>query len=147
MLRLPAALRDRIAAEAQRAFPRECCGLLEGKREGCVIVVAAAHAARNLSDRTDRFEIDPADHVRILRAARERGNVLVGCYHSHPNGRPEPSLHDNNGASETGYAWLIAAATPDGQAEIAAYRFDGTVFLPLALSGDRSLDPAAGSIV
>ena len=146
-MRLPAALRDRIAAEAQHAFPRECCGLLEGRREGGEIVVTAVHAARNLSDRTDRFEIAPDDHLAIQRAARGRGNAVVGCYHSHPNGRAEPSRHDQGGASEAGYAWLIAAAESDGRAEIAAYLFDGTVFLPLTLSGLGSLDPAASSRV
>jgi len=146
-LHLPSALRDWIAAEARRAFPRECCGLLEGKVVGEQISVVAAHAARNLSERPDRFEIDPADHFRVLRAARERGTAIVGCYHSHPNGRVEPSPCDRDAAGEAGMAWLIAAIRADGPAALAAYLFDGAMFLPLEISGAGSLDPAAASIV
>ncbi len=146
-LHLPGALGERIAAEARRAFPRECCGLLEGATDGKRITVVAAHPARNLSERPDRFEIDPADHFRLLRGAREQGNAIIGCYHSHPGGQAEPSPRDREGTGEAGFVWLIAAVPPEGPAALAAYLFDGTMFLPLEISGAGSLDPAAASIV
>ena len=37
------------------------------------------------------------------------GHEIVGCYHSHPNGRPEPSKRDLEYATEDGFIWLIAA--------------------------------------
>ncbi|MEJ0042096.1 MAG: M67 family metallopeptidase [Rhizomicrobium sp.] len=143
-LHLPPGLCEQIEREARHAYPNECCGLLEGSDDGAHIVVAAAHAARNLSEHPDRFEIDPADQFRVLRAARERGREVVGCYHSHPNGRPRPSVCDRQGAGETGFAWLIAAVSAGGDTAIEAYIFDGNAFLPLAFSQDASLDPARG---
>ncbi len=89
-LDLPASLRARIESEAWAAVPGECCGLLEGTRTGGGIAVPALHPARNLAGADDRFEIDPADHFAALRAARTNGREIVGCYHSHPDGRPGP---------------------------------------------------------
>jgi proteasome lid subunit RPN8/RPN11 len=137
---LPQALRARLVEEADAAFPRECCGLIEGVRADGRIEVRALHTARNLASDPHRFEIDPADHVRIQRAARVAGTEVVGCYHSHPNGRLEPSDRDRVGALERDFVWLIA-----GQGGgLGAYIFDGKDFLPLTLEPEGSLDPARG---
>jgi proteasome lid subunit RPN8/RPN11 len=106
---LPEDLRARILQEAGLAFPGECCGLVEGTRSGGAFQVAALHSARNLASAPDRFEIAPEDHFRALKAARANGRTLIGCYHSHPNGRAEPSAIDKAGAGEENFLWLIAA--------------------------------------
>ncbi len=106
-LLLSDAFRAQIAAEARAAFPRECCGLIEGINDGDVARATALHPARNLSRVDDCFEIDPTDHFRAQRTARATGRAIIGCYHSHPNGRAEPSARD--GDSEDGFLWLIAA--------------------------------------
>jgi proteasome lid subunit RPN8/RPN11 len=131
-------LRTQLAREARAAFPRECCGLIEGIRAGAVVRVAALHPARNLSGEADRFEIDPADHFRALHAARERGQAIVGCYHSHPNGRPEPSPRDGDGAGEHGFVWLIAVLGSDTVTDIRAFIFDGLAFaeMPIVEAGE-----------
>jgi proteasome lid subunit RPN8/RPN11 len=99
-----------IAEEARVAFPHECCGLLEGVRNGAAITVTALHPAENLSQDDDRFEIDPADHFAALRSARVSGHEIVGCYHSHPNGKAEPSARDSESSWDEGFVWVIAAA-------------------------------------
>ena len=48
-LALPLALRSQLAREAQAAFPRECCGLIEGASDGERFVATALHPAGNLS--------------------------------------------------------------------------------------------------
>jgi proteasome lid subunit RPN8/RPN11 len=110
---LAQALRARLLDEARAAFPRECCGLLEGLRfegaHGEEFRVTALHPARNLAPESDRFEVAPEDHIQALKAARASGHGLIGCYHSHPNGRAEPSLADKAGAGEENFLWLIAA--------------------------------------
>ena len=77
------------------------------------------HPARNLAPSRDRFEIAPEDHIRALKAARAGGHALIGCYHSHPNGRAEPSPTDKTGAAEDDFLWLIAAG---GGLEAFVYR-------------------------
>ena len=110
---LPEVLRARLLEEARAVFPRECCGLVEGLRfesaPGPEFHVTALHPARNLAPVPDRFEIAPEDHMRAMKAARANGHALIGCYHSHPNGRAQPSAADKAGAGEEEFLWLIAA--------------------------------------
>ena len=106
---LPEALRTRIEEEGLEAYPDECCGLVEGRHEGGRAFALALHPARNLARAPGRFEIHPEDHFAALKRARDAGHALIGCYHSHPNGRPWPSVADREGAGEDGFLWLIAA--------------------------------------
>jgi proteasome lid subunit RPN8/RPN11 len=106
---LPHALRDRLLEEGRLAFPRECCGLIEGVVEQRNAHATAIHPARNLATDADRFEIDPIDQIRLLRDLRGTGREIIGCYHSHPNGRAEPSQRDRDGAFGEGFLWLIVA--------------------------------------
>src|ERR1700743_2552861 len=110
IIELPAALAGHIRDQAAAAYPNECCGLIEGLREGAVFRVAALHPARNLAAGADRFDIDPRDHMAAAKAARANGQAIIGCYHSHPAGRAEPSARDLAGAGEENFLWLIAAA-------------------------------------
>ena len=121
---LPPALRAQILAEARAAAPRECCGLVLGTRAGHTAAAATLHPARNLAAAADRFELAPEDHFAALRAARQQGQAVIGCYHSHPNGAARHSVHDVAGAEEDNFLWLIA--TPDGALAAFVY-FDGVM--------------------
>jgi len=100
-------LRTQLANEARAAFPRECCGLIEGLRAERRVV--ALHPTRNLAQDSDRFEIDPAEHIRLLRALRGTGRDIIGCYHSHPNGRAGLSPRDRESMIDGDFIWLVAA--------------------------------------
>ena len=106
---LPASLAATIHAAARAAFPQECCGLIAGVRDGENFHVTALHPARNLAASPDRFEIDPADHFSAHKAARAAGQAIIGCYHSHPDGKAQPSTADLAGAGENNFLWLIAS--------------------------------------
>ena len=54
--------------------------------------------------------------------------TIVGYYHSHPRGGPEPSARDRELAAE-GVSYLIAARR-DEEWEAAAWRFTGRGFEP-----------------
>ena len=122
---LPEALRAQIEAEARTAYPREACGLLVGQRSGERVEIFLAHPALNVAERDDRFEIDPQAQFTLLHALRGTGREIVGCYHSHPNGRGEPSPADAAGASETGFVWLITGVTETAISAVNAFVFDG----------------------
>ena len=138
---LPRDARARIEEAARVAWPQECCGLVEGMRIGSTVVVAAVHPARNVAGASDAFEIDPAEHIRLLRALRGTGRAIVGCYHSHPNGDPEPSERDRQGAAESGFVWLIVALNSPDATVIGGFVFDGEGFLPVSIIQTASLDP------
>jgi desampylase len=118
---LPASLHAQLIDEARRAFPRECCGLIEGVRGEKTIEALQLHPARNLSVEPDRFEIDPVTHIALARALRGTAREIVGCYHSHPNGIAAPSPRDRENIGEEGFVWLIVAADLGGDAEIGAF--------------------------
>ncbi|MEI9930419.1 MAG: M67 family metallopeptidase [Rhizomicrobium sp.] len=129
---LPDALGARISGAARTAFPCECCGLIEGMRTGDVVHAMDVHATHNISPEPDCFEIDPAAHLRLRRIAREAGRAIVGCYHSHPNGRPAPSPRDL--PSEADFVWLIAALDAHGVPSLAAFVPDDTRWRAISLA-------------
>ena len=134
VLQLPANLYGQLIAEARAAYPRECCGLIEGVQRGETIEATKLHPTQNLAREPDRFEIDPAEQFRLLKTLRDTGHEIVGCYHSHPNGKPVPSARDLGGAGEEGFVWLIAAVGPAGHAALAAHVFAESAFHPLELA-------------
>jgi proteasome lid subunit RPN8/RPN11 len=112
-----------VAGHGQRAWPLEACGLLIGSHENGVIVVDHAIESANLAgdQAADRFEVDPALLLRCQREARDRGQAVVGVYHSHPNGQAVPSTLDLSGAWQDQFVWLIAGIKPDTPPALAAY--------------------------
>ena len=130
---LPEPLRAQLAGEARAGFPNECCGLIEGTHDGIAARATALHATKNIGEARDRFEIDPAEHIGLLKALRGTGRAIIGCYHSHPNGRAQPSPRDREGASEEGFIWLIQPVTADGAGDPAAFAFGNAGFRALVL--------------
>lgn len=105
-VRLSSALHAQLLTAARAAHPRECCGLLFGD-DGAIHRLAPT---ANVSDDPARaFEIDPAALIAAERAMRKGGGRLIGHYHSHPNGRSEPSPRDAASAAPDGRLWLIVA--------------------------------------
>lgn len=95
-----------LLAEAAKAAPEECCGLLLGRGE---VLLEARPAANVAVDRLRHFEIDPAALFAAHRSAREGGPELLGYYHSHPTGHPVPSATDCEYASGDARVWAIVA--------------------------------------
>ena len=121
---------QQIRAHAAADPGREVCGLLFGTAE---TIDAAAPCANVAPFPETAFEIDPAALLAAHRAMRGGGPTLVGCYHSHPRGRAEPSPRDAAAAAPDGMIWLIVAGD-----EVRAWRAvaDGPIagrFAPVAL--------------
>jgi proteasome lid subunit RPN8/RPN11 len=127
-------LAQQIADLAETALPGECCGLIAGVLDGETARAVILYPVRNLSTDPTRFQIAPGDHVAAQKAARGDGHVLIGCYHSHPGGKPRPSSRDAAGASERGFAWVIAAEGEGGW-DLAAFAYrGGGLFADLVMS-------------
>ncbi len=101
---------DIIRSNAERAYPRECCGLLGGQRETGSWIVRRVSPLENVASPsvTDRYVIDP----RERHGAEERlacdGLTLVGFYHSHPDHEAYFSKTDleNSEEFQFGRPWL-----------------------------------------
>jgi proteasome lid subunit RPN8/RPN11 len=134
-----------IAAHARADAPRECCGLLLGPAaapppgsppgSSDAIEVHRAIPTRNLAPSATRYDIDPADHFRILREARTTGLTVIGAYHSHPTSAPVPSPTDL-AEGLPNFLYLITTLCPLERGT-RAYYFEGILYreVPLTVIG------------
>jgi proteasome lid subunit RPN8/RPN11 len=86
------------------AKDEEICGLLTGTADRIEGHIVSANVA---PDPRTHFEVDPAVLIMAHRAARSGGPSILGHYHSHPSGDPEPSATDARAARDDGALWLI----------------------------------------
>lgn len=97
-------LLDTLHAEAARAAPDEACGILLGRGNQ----IDNIQPARNVHSMPEtHFEIDPQTLIDAHRVQRSGGAEIVGYFHSHPNGPPEPSATDQAMAPGDGRVWAI----------------------------------------
>ena len=108
----------------------EACGLLlgQGDRIDEVRPCANIHPTPET-----HFEIDPRALIAAHRAAREGGPQIVGYYHSHPAGPPDPSATDRAHATGDGKVWAIV-----GEGRVGWWRDEVEGFVPLSYAAPHS---------
>ena len=77
-----------LRRHGEETYPYECCGVLLGQfaDDGSKTVTRIARAGNTRDDSPhNRYHIDPKELIRIQREGRERGEDIVGFYHSHPD--------------------------------------------------------------
>jgi proteasome lid subunit RPN8/RPN11 len=105
---------------AADAAPAECCGLLIGYGTDFVIVTDVI-VAENVADEPDTFLINPQLQFDWLRKLRDSDRRIIGHFHSHPNGRCEPSQRDLDMAVDPEQVWLIVPVLDGVPGAPAAY--------------------------
>lgn len=102
---------------AESAAPEEACALLIGHRNlGDDWRVSRIEASRNVADdRLRHFEVDPGLRIGLERELRGGEQKVLGVWHSHTDGRSEPSAEDAARVYEPELIWLITAVS-DGEA-------------------------------
>ena len=96
MLRISKADFDLIRWEAERSYPRECCGVLLGTASAGERVVTLSLSCENARSDSpgSRYRIKPEQVLAALKLAQNRGETIVGFYHSHPDHPPVYSSTD-----------------------------------------------------
>ena len=111
MLKIGKSHYEEIRKHGEETYPHECCGVLLGQMEDDGRVVTSTARAGNT--RTDsahnRYNIDPKDLVRIQRLGRERGEDIIGFYHSHPDHPAKWSQTDLAEAHWFGCSYVITS--------------------------------------
>jgi proteasome lid subunit RPN8/RPN11 len=149
---------DAIEAHARSAYPEECCGLLlaapihASPAAGASLTgpdiptrILDAIPAQNLAhaNRSVRFNLDPRAYIHADCQARERGLIVVGCYHSHPDHPAIPSATDASLAWDD-FLYLILPISRDNTAPPRVWRYANNApeELPLTVApGDQSGHP------
>ena len=112
MLKLGKSHYDALREHGEETYPHECCGVLLGSTEdgGARAVTSIARANNTRTDSAhNRYNIDPKDLIRIQREARERGEDIIGFYHSHPDHPPQWSQTDLAEAHWFGCSYVITS--------------------------------------
>jgi [CysO sulfur-carrier protein]-S-L-cysteine hydrolase len=111
-------VRTNLFERGRREPARECCGLLGG-RDG---VITHVFPAVNVApDPTKGYEIDPKEIVGMMREFREQGLEFLGIYHSHPNGKNEPSARDIELAYYSEAIYFIVSPMADAPKPVRAF--------------------------
>lgn len=96
---------DEMHSHALSTFPEECCGLMfgnssenydNGARE--VKRIRRMDNAFDSSQRFHRYSLDPREFLKEEKSAEEKGEEIIGVYHSHPNAPAKPSEFDRTHA-------------------------------------------------
>ena len=118
---------ETMLAEARSAGLREACGLLLGGD-----AIETAETCRNVHPVPEtHFEIDPQALIDAHRSERRGGPRLLGYWHSHPSGPPEPSSTDRRHATGDGRVWAIVAFDRSG-GRVGWFRDTEAGFVPLS---------------
>jgi proteasome lid subunit RPN8/RPN11 len=96
VLRLTESQHRTVVASAYDGYPNEACGLFVGTmRDGEPTgVITEARPCRNEAASSLVYRIDGRDQLAAMRAAEQRGEDVVGCWHSHTHTDPYPSPTD-----------------------------------------------------
>ena len=109
-----------LRQHGEETYPHECCGVLLGRfdNNGAESVSesvskSVSRIARCGNTRADsphnRYNIDPRELIRIQREGRERGEDIVGFYHSHPDHPAQWSPTDLAEAHWFGCSYVITS--------------------------------------
>jgi len=109
---------DELLNNVRREPLKECCGLLAG-REGTITRIFVAKNAASDPDRN--YEIAPPELFRLMREIRAAKLELLGIYHSHPNGKNEPSARDIELAYYPDTAYFILSPLADAPNPVRAF--------------------------
>ena len=123
MLRISKADFDLIRWEAERSYPRECCGVLLGTASAGQRVVTLTLSCENAGSDSPatRYRINPEQVLAALKLAQNRGETIVGFYHSHPDNPPSYSSADLAEAHWFDCSYLIASVEHGHATHTASY--------------------------
>jgi proteasome lid subunit RPN8/RPN11 len=120
MLQLRREHLDTIVAHARESAPAECCGLIGGPNN---FKASTVYQLRNVTPQPlIAYEVAPEELFNAQRQMRDRGEVLLAIYHSHPQAvDPSPSETDVRLAYYPSATYLIVGLAGD-HAVVKAFR-------------------------
>ena len=128
MLKIDKSAYDALRRHGEETYPHECCGVLLGEMNGDGRKVTSVVRCGNT--RTDspenRYHIDPRELVKIQREGRERGEDIVGFYHSHPDHPPQWSQTDLAEAHWIGCSYVITSVEKGKAALTHSFELSGS---------------------
>ncbi|HTC78988.1 MAG TPA: M67 family metallopeptidase [Terriglobales bacterium] len=115
MLRISQAVLDELRRHGEETYPHECCGILLGaadwEKDGRTVTRALRCGNTRVDSPHNRYRIDERELIAAQKQARERGEDIVGFYHSHPDHPARWSATDLAEAHWLGCSYVITSVT------------------------------------
>ncbi|MEO1299609.1 MAG: M67 family metallopeptidase [Cyanobacteria bacterium J06636_16] len=148
---------EAMTQQAARTYPEECCGLLLGIRdseserrwvyellpmENTWTAEVQSLTEHDLSsatlDKRNRYWIDPKALLAAQRYGRDRGWIVLGVYHSHPNHPAVPSERDRR-LAWSDYSYPILSVVDGQVVDIRSWRLgeDSQFYSEAIASGEN----------
>jgi proteasome lid subunit RPN8/RPN11 len=128
-LRLTTAQHAEMVAHCYDGLPNEACGLLGGPMiaGGPTGVVSRIYPCGNADASARTYTVDSRDLLAAMRDAEDRGDEVVGVFHSHTHTDAYPSETDVRQAPDP--AWLyVIVSLKYGDPVVRSYRIrDGEI--------------------
>jgi proteasome lid subunit RPN8/RPN11 len=118
-----------LRQHGEETYPHECCGVLLGcfEDDGTKTVARIAPCGNTREDSPhNRYHIDPKELISIQREGRERGEDIVGFYHSHPDHPAQWSPTDLAEAHWLGCSYVITSVKKGKAAVTNAFELRGS---------------------
>jgi proteasome lid subunit RPN8/RPN11 len=130
-----------LRQHGEETYPHECCGVLLGSfvDDGSKSVSRIARCGNTRADSPhNRYSIDPKELIRIQREGRERGEDIVGFYHSHPDHPAQWSPTDLAEAHWFGCSYVITSVEKGRAAMTNSFALMGTDENDKALADEKT---------
>jgi proteasome lid subunit RPN8/RPN11 len=125
IIRIQREVAEELGKRALQETKLECCGLLAGSGGVVTYVFPAENVA---SEPAKSYEIAPKEIFRMMREFRAAGLEFLGIYHSHPDGKNEPSTRDIELAYYSEETYFILSPRRDAAKPVRAFSIrDGRV--------------------
>ena len=137
-MRLSRAQYEAVVNHCFDGFPDEACGLLAGPLGEAAAAgpgvgasptgeIGTVYPCRNADQSARTYTVDSRDLLRAMRDAEDRGDEIVGVWHSHTHTDAYPSATDVRQAVDP--SWLYAIVSLKyGTPALRAYRIrDGEI--------------------
>jgi len=129
MLKISQSAYSSLRQHGEETYPHECCGVLLGQFDdgGAKTVARIGRCGNTREDSPhNRYHIDPKELIRIQREGRERGEDIVGFYHSHPDHPAQWSSTDLAEAHWFGCSYVITSVEKGAAAITNSFELTGT---------------------
>ena len=129
MLEISTSAYAALRQHGETTYPHECFGVLLGRFEDDSSRTATrAVPCGNTRDDSpqNRYNIDPKELIRIQREGHERGEEIVGFYHSHPDHPPQWSSTDLAEAHWFSCSYVITSVEKGKAAVTNSFELTGT---------------------
>ncbi len=128
MITIPKAIIDEMISHSKAELPNESCGYLAGvDRE-----IKSIYKMTNIDQSHEHFSFDPKEQFTAMKDARERGERLLVCYHSHPETPARLSVEDLRLLKDPNTIYVIVSL-PTEEADIKAFNMEDGQSIPVEI--------------